>query len=196
MSSYRQRKGTAMGPKNACDYADVAMNNIDQAVHANNPACQQFEIIPTFWGRFRDEEEDLLRFKEWIKTIHPSLKFTFEYSEEGVEFLDLYVYTKENKIHTKLYSTQSDTHSYLVPTSYHKNHIVKNIPFNIARRVQQNNSEQCNYDKDKETYTNYLIERGYKETFIAESFTKFENIDRKEFYTKKDNVIKKQCIPF
>ena len=27
---YRQTKGTAMGPKNACAYADVAMNAIDQ----------------------------------------------------------------------------------------------------------------------------------------------------------------------
>ena len=44
-----------MGPKNACDYADVAMNYIDQAVHGKNPACLSFRIIPEFWARFRDD---------------------------------------------------------------------------------------------------------------------------------------------
>ena len=30
---YKQIKGTAMGPKNACFYADVAMNSIDVMVN-------------------------------------------------------------------------------------------------------------------------------------------------------------------
>ena len=92
--------------------------------------------------------DELLQFKQWINTIHPSLKFTFDYSEEGVKFLDLYVYTKNEEILTKLFSKKSDTHSYLVPISCHKEHIIKNIPYSIARRVFQNNSEKVNYELD------------------------------------------------
>ena len=92
-----------MGPKNACDYADVAMNYIDQAAHGNNPSCEGYKITPIFWGRFRDDiytpwtesEDELLLFEKWINTIHPSLKFTFKYSARGVEFSDLFVFTKK-----------------------------------------------------------------------------------------------------
>ena len=201
--TYRQKKGTAMGPKNACDYADVAMNYIDQAVHGNNPLCEGPRIIPIFWGRFRDDIympwveslEELSLFENWINSIHPSLKFTFKRSIEGVEFLDLFVYTSNNRIHTKMYSKQSDTHSYLVPNSCHKYHIIKNIPFNIARRILQNNSETCNYEIDKEIYKKYLLDRGYNEDLIHESFTKVENMDRKMLYTKKGNNSKHGCVP-
>ena len=198
----RQVRGTAMGPKNACDYADVAMNYIDQAVHGNNPSCRGYKIISIFWGRLRDDIytpwtesiEELLLFKAWINTIHPSLQFTFNYSTEGVEFLDLFVYTKNDEIHTKLYSKQSDTHSYLLPTSCHKYHIIQNIPYNTARRVLQNNSEHSNYLTDKEKYTNHLLYRGYNEKLINDSFHKIEDIDRKTLYSKKEKK-HKECTP-
>ena len=201
--TYRQKKGTAMGPKNACDYADVAMNYIDQAVHNNNPECPGFRIVPLFWGRFRDDIympwigsiEELVEFMEWMNTIHPNLKFTFTYSRDGIEYLDLFVYSKDGKIHTKLFSKKSDTHSYLVPTSCHKYHIIKNIPYNIARRVLQNNSEQQNYDADKITFKKYLTDRGYNEKLIDESFQKVETYERQELYKKKDANNNKICTP-
>ena len=62
--------------------------------------------------------EELSLFENWINSIHPSLKFTFKRSIEGVEFLDLFVYTSNNRIHTKMYSKQSDTHSYLEYTKF------------------------------------------------------------------------------
>ena len=201
--TYRQKKGTAMGPKNACDYADVAMNYIDQAVQGKNPSCPSFRIKPIFWGRFRDDIympwvgtlEELMEFIEWLNSIHPSLKFTVTYSRDGVEYLDLFIYSINGKIHTKLYSKSSDTHSYLVPTSCHKYHIIHNIPYNIARRVLQNNSEEDNYTADKTKYTKYLTDRGYNEKMVSDSFKKAEEIDRRQLYAKKTESNNKTCTP-
>ena len=53
-----QVPGTGMRHKNACDYADVAMNFIDQAVHPN-------PHIPIDWNRFRDGE-----YISWIGTVN------------------------------------------------------------------------------------------------------------------------------
>jgi hypothetical protein len=44
-----------MGPKNACDYADAAMNYIDQAVHNSNPETSPCPHVPVDWNRFRDD---------------------------------------------------------------------------------------------------------------------------------------------
>ncbi|MCP4475882.1 MAG: hypothetical protein GY821_15215, partial [Gammaproteobacteria bacterium] len=44
---YRQKKGTAMGPKNACAYADTAMTKIDVLV---NEGGWKPEYKPVLWG--------------------------------------------------------------------------------------------------------------------------------------------------
>ena len=86
---------------------------------------------------------------DWLNSIHESLKFTVNYSTEGVEYLDLFIYSDETgKLHTKLYSKPSDTFCYLVPNSCHKTHVIENIPYNTARRVKQNKSQLENYVKD------------------------------------------------
>ena len=195
-TTYKQTSGTAMGPKNACDYADVAMNYIDQAVHNNNPDTSPCPHVPVDWNRFRDDvympwigsEAQLLEFMDWLNSIHPSLKFTVKYSRDGVEFLDLFVYTGiDNKLNTRLFSKGSDTHSYLTPNSCHKLHMIENIPFNTARRVYQNNSEYVNYECDKVTYTNYLLDRGYDSKFVSDAFERAESLDRQSLYQVKAN---------
>ena len=203
---YLQLTGTAMGPKNACDYADVAMNFIDQAVHNSNPDTRHNQNVPEDWNRYRDDVyvpwtgtlEQLNQFMDWLNSIHPSLKFTMSHSADGIEFLDLYVYANEDGIlQTRMYSKPSDTHCYLVPTSCHKTHIVENIPYNTARRVLINNSETQNYQKDKELYSKYLAARGYNPEFVTEAFIKAEKLNRSSLYAvkvDKENE-NKLCLP-
>ena len=49
---YRQIKGTAMGPKNTCAYADVAINAIDMKVNERD-WDPEYRLI--FWGRYWDD---------------------------------------------------------------------------------------------------------------------------------------------
>ena len=149
--TYRQERGAAMGPKNSCEYTDCAMDNIDILVNEGDiehgPPHR-----PAFWGRLRNDiymawpgtVEELLKFMDWLNSIHPDLVFTYDYSKDGVEFLDTYVYAVGDVFHTKLYSKPSDTHCYLIPTSCHRSHVLKNIPYGVVRRVRQNNSEDTN----------------------------------------------------
>ena len=44
-----QLDGTAMGPKNACSYADISVSNIDKKVFCRD------DIKPLCWGRYRDD---------------------------------------------------------------------------------------------------------------------------------------------
>ena len=60
-----QVPGTGMRHKNACDYADVAMNFIDQAVHNNYQDTQTNPLVPIDWNRFRDGE-----YISWIGTVN------------------------------------------------------------------------------------------------------------------------------
>ena len=193
---YRQKQGAAMGPKNSCEYADCAIDYVDKLVHSSDPALGPTHV-PAFWGRLRDDIymtwihtiEQLENFMSWLNNISSSLNFTYDYSSDGVEFLDTFVYDVDGIIHTKLFSKSSDTHCYLVPTSCHKTHVLKNIPYGVARRVRQNNSEDTNFEVQYLEYKNYLLSRGYNENLIDDAFDKFSDLNcRKDLYSNKDNI--------
>ena len=46
---YLQIDGTAMGPKNACSYADINVSDI------NNKVFEYEYLQPLCWGRYRDD---------------------------------------------------------------------------------------------------------------------------------------------
>ena len=194
-TTYRQRKGAAMGPKNGCEYGDNSMDKVDQVVNNPESPPNPTKIRPDFWGRLRDDIlmiwtgtiEELMIFMAWLNSIWPSLKFTYKYSTEGVEFLNLFVYVVDGIIHTKLFSKKSDTHCYLIPTSCHKEHVIKNIPFGVARRLRENNSEDTNFVEQQKEYTDHLLKRGYSTEIINKAFNKFSDISkRNELYAIKD----------
>ena len=51
-TTYRQVRGAAMGPKNSCEYADCAMDEIDTLVNCDTEHGPPHR--PAFWGRLRD----------------------------------------------------------------------------------------------------------------------------------------------
>ena len=86
-----QKHGTAMGPKNACSYADLAMGLIDEKGKFGGG------VKPLLWWRYRDDVFDvwthdfpkLLKFTEYINSLYPTIKFELVYSEHTLNVLDL-----------------------------------------------------------------------------------------------------------
>ena len=133
--------------------------------------------------------EELESFMGWLYGIHPDLNFTYEYSTEGVVVLDDFIYSVGHMVHTTQHSKPSDTHCYLIPTSCHKMHVLKNIPRNIARRLRMNNSEDHNFIAQRKEYSGYLLERGYHQECVGNAFDEFSDIGiRKSLYAEKIKV--------
>ena len=53
--------------------------------------------------------------------------------------------------------------------------MAENIPYNTARRVMENNSQQENYVKDKDIFSKHLLSQGYSKEIISDSFERVEN---------------------
>ena len=74
---FLQIHGTAMGPKNACSYADLAMGEIDSQAKFSGP------IKPALWWRYRDDVFDLWQqglpalheFTDFINSLYPTIIF-------------------------------------------------------------------------------------------------------------------------
>ena len=99
-------------------------------------------------------------------------------SRDGIEFLDTFIYHKDGLLHTKPFSKTCDEHAFLVPTSCHPTHTLKNIPYSIAHRLFRISSEKQEYDKSKVEYSGYLKARGYSTSTISDAFNKVESRDR------------------
>ena len=137
--NYLQQHGTAMGPKNACSYADLAMGAI-------NDKAKEDDIKPKLWWRYRDdifdlwtqEESKLLEFTNDINSLYPTIKFELVYSKESFNVLDLTLHLQNGYIVTDIYSKLTDSHLYLPFTSSHPYHCKKAIPYGVALRVKRN----------------------------------------------------------
>ena len=187
---YRQCKGTAMGPKNACIYADVAMNYIDVLVMEDGPNSWPKEYRPIIWARFRDDVyipwthglDRLKDFVKWLNTLIPGIKFTLKFSSQGTVYLETFVYDIDSTLHTKPYSKPCDDHTYLIPTSCHPTHSIRNIPYCIALRLYKIASEPAEYVNSKHEYSTYLLARGYSIEVIQEAFSRVELKSRECYF--------------
>ena len=143
-NQYLQAHGTAMGPRNACSYADLAMGHIDHLAKSGG------DIYPVFWWRYRDDiidiwlhgHDKLLMFTEYINSLYPTIKFELVVSHNKRNVWDLTLHLDNSIISTDTYSKPTDSHLYLAPNSAHPSHCIKTIPYNVALRLKRNCSSQ------------------------------------------------------
>ena len=153
--NYLQIKGCAMGTKCAPSYANIFMGMFEERY-----ICPLIEKISNFYLRFIDDicltwtgtTDQLMKFKQQINEVHPSIKFDFNFSNKEINFLDTVVYkTQSGKLETKLYRKESDRQAYLHRKSEHPESLKRSIPFSQALRLRRicstNNEFQDSCDK-------------------------------------------------
>ena len=190
--NFLQIHGTAMGPKNACSYADVAMGVIDKKAKSGI-------IKPNLWWRYRDDIFDLwtqghsklIEFTEFINSLYPTIKFTLVHSPTSLNVLDLTLNLVEGYIQTDIYSKPTDNHMYLLRNSAHPAHCSKAIPFGVATRVKRNCSTSESFDKRSTEYQSYLINRGYNPNQVKQQFEKVRSIPREDLLAPTNKESKK-----
>ena len=115
--------GARMGP--SC--ANLFMGKFDQKDIDNSL------LKPFIWWRFMiwtHGEKHLETSIDYLNSIHPSIKFTQEYSNslhQTLPFLDIQVHLINNHIQTDVHTKTTERHQYLLRTSCHPNH-TKNDP--------------------------------------------------------------------
>ena len=80
-------------------------------------------------------EDELKIFLEKLSNFNPSIKSICEYPREKVNYLDVHVFVREDKLITDFYVKQTDSHQYLDPSSCHPYYFTKLIPYSQALRM-------------------------------------------------------------
>ena len=168
----------AMGPKNACSYADLPMGILDIRAKSG-------EIKPNLW-RYRDDIFDLWtqglvklhEFTNFINSLYPTIKFTLVSSPNSLNVLDLTLNPVDGFIQTDIYSKPTDNHIYLLRNSAHPTHVTRAIPYGVATRIRRNCSTDEAFTKRSSEYQGYLYNWGYNPRLVSQQFEKAKSISR------------------
>ena len=98
----KQKRGTAIGTKFAPPYSILFMAELEEEI------LSEIELKPYLWWRYIDDifflwehgEEKLKEFIEHLNEKHPTIKFTAEWSQTSINFLDVTII--DGKVTTNL----------------------------------------------------------------------------------------------
>ena len=106
---------------------------------------QNSEFKPFLWLRYLDKifciwiqgSQKLNEVFNCINSLHPTIKFTMDYSTTEINFLDVTVTKVVNKLETDLYSKPTDTHQYLHTESCQCNLYKRSVAYGQAVRIKR-----------------------------------------------------------
>ena len=177
---YHQINGTAMGTKMAPSFANLFMASLDQPLFEASPKK------PTFYVRYIDDVfliwphglQELLNFKNFVNSFHCTIKFTMEYSQSHLPFLDTVVHLTGSSLETSLFTKPTDSHCYLQFESFHPPHIKHSIIFSQFLRIKRICSTEVDQSRHMIEFAGYLLNRGYPFKLIDKYFRKVQPMDR------------------
>ena len=130
--------------------------------------------------------DQILKFKQQINEIHPSIKFDFNFSNKEINFLDTAVFkVQSGKLETKLCRKESNRHAYLHRKSEHLESLKRSTPFSQALSLLRICSTNYEFQDSRDKLRNKLIERGYKQQEIKEGIERTNTLDRKKLLEEK-----------
>jgi len=126
-----------------------------------------------------------------LNDLHPNIKFTMEANSSRMNFLDIQLLVAQDKIITDIYFKQTDTRNYVHSKSCHPKHTLKNIPFNLARRLCTIIDERTTLEKRLEEPQGTLLHLDYPINLIKKGIEKAKNIPQQ---TLRSNIEKENTV--
>lgn len=195
---FLQISGVAMGSKMSPSFASLYVGLFEQESIYNaqeNPYLDHISV----WRRYLDDifflwtgsEKLLEEFFSSVNSKNEHLKFTIASDKEKMNFLDILIVKENNRLKTDLYRKPTDRNSILHGESYHPIHLKRNLPISQFNRIRRICSSDDDFMRQGSILKKRFTERGYKESWIDEASTRFENVSQSDCL-KKEKEKKKE----
>ena len=184
---YRQCDGTAMGTSVAPTYAIIFMFMIENNQVKNLIGDQKIYL-------YRRYIDDILiitkkcnenEIKTSLSKLHKNIKLTFESSEDGINFLDIYIYKgqrynnpDDGRFDTTTYQKHHNAYLYIPYNSFHPPSMKKGMIKTELIRYIRTNSDLENFSKVRLLFYYRLRSRGYPIDFLVECFNQIQYSQR------------------
>ena len=188
-----------MGTRMAPLYATIFMGKLE------NRILQTVDKTPTVWRRYIDNifaiwpngQECLEQFIYTINDMHSTLKFTAEWSNKSVTFLDVIIFLKDGHIHvvTNLFTKPTYTHQYLHQRSCHPRHQKSTISYSQALRLRRICSQEPDYFTHTKELKQHLVARGYHRKEVQQYIDRATGVKRAQALKKSEKSNQEDRVP-
>jgi len=185
---YNQGKGTAIGASVSVAIAEIFVHaSIEERRRKleKQPAIF-YRYIDDIFGIFTGTEAELMEYHQELNKIHPDLKFTLEYSQKELPFLDTMVYLDaEGKVQTSVYHKPSNTHQYLHFQSCHPPSLKRSLPYSQALRIKRIVSEPHKLEEALTDMVTFFTKRGYCKRTLGSALNRIKEVNRETLLERK-----------
>ena len=202
---YKQCSGTGMGKDYAPGIADMKVGfdevKLESFVRRTFDGSTADLFIKWYWRYLddvfivwqQDKQNELEEIKAFMNSIDQKIQYTFESSLEdinnGAAYLDVWVTVQtDGLVQTDMYAKPTDTFNYLPFGSCHPRHVVRNIPFVLARRIRGIVSDEKALEGRFSEMTTRLKAKKYPKQLIKGAIARAMSLDRMDIITTNKKV--------
>ena len=198
-SFYKQVCGVAMGTRMGPSFACLYLAYLEEHFFASIKGPR-----PEFFRRYIDDllfifsctPRQAQLFLNQFAQCDPDLKFTWSSPEQTeVPFLDIKLQAEGDGIRTSVYSKETDTHAYLLYSSFHPRPLLNSIPYSQFLRIRRLCSADSDFNEQCAIYGNYFRDRGYPDSIINEAIARARGKDRISLLNGNGNRTQTSRIP-
>ena len=113
-NTYVQTEGTAIGSRLGMSYACTYMGEWEAELFKRTKyqSLHYWRFVDDVWGLWTHGQEDLVQLVNLANNIHPIIQAELRYSQDSIEFLYFRTTLNNGRIHTDLYTKDTDKHQY------------------------------------------------------------------------------------
>lgn len=195
---FRQKWGMAMGTPFAVSAAVIYMARLEEPLLSTKDLLFYKRFIDDIFFIWSGNLFDLHSFLHQFNNLAPTIKITWDISQEKVNFLDMVIRIEEqDKLSTMPYQKPLNRYLYIPFNSYHPSHSKRSfIKAELIRYVRLS-SRLHNFLEIRNKFFNRLQNRGYPRQFLLEVFAEVHYDSRPRYLSKpKDKVKDASCKVF
>ena len=186
---FKQVGGTSIGKKHAPSLCCLGAGKLEEeqifpsenyrSLVLKDNSCQ--DESERFFKRFIDDmiaaiegnEENAKEFVDWLNTLDPGLKFTYEWSDQEITFLDTKLLVQDGRLETDRFIKPTNPQLFLHYTSNHPRSVFKAIVYGQALNVKMICSKKEFVEKHLRVLKDKFLERGYRCDLVEEKGCKY-----------------------
>ena len=180
---YLQIFGTAMGTRCAVSYANIFMHKRDTEILdlLQHLIIHYKRYIDDIFFIFFGTTQELLHQFSTINELHPTIKYSIEYSHTHINFLDTTIHIGQNrKLYSTLYKKPTDTNALLHYQSYHPDTTKRSIIYTQALRYRRLITDDDQLLLELRNLHTILRARGYPKPVIDKQFARIKNLTQQD----------------
>lgn len=106
----------------------------------------------------------------YLNSFDDNLKFTADYSQEKVHFLDMWVFKKSGSLSTTLYRKDTDKNTILLTSSFHPTPLKRGLPKSQFFRLRRTCETAEDYMEKAKEMKDRFVQRGYPIEWIDKAY--------------------------